>query len=295
MATFTKYDVVGAKEDVSDIISNISPVDTPFLSSIGKEKIKNTIHSWQEDALASVAVNAAVEGADATDGTLVATTMRTNNTQILTKVIKVSETNDAVSKYGRATESAYQMGKASKEIKRDLEHALVGTKQTAVLGSSAVARQMAGAQAQIDVANKVKTGAAGTAMTETHFTTAMQTVWTAGGDPTTLLVTGTDSLNIAGWAAASGRTRDFSTGTKLVNAVNILVTSFGTVEVVVDRFLAAGDTIVYNPDNFKLLTLRDWTRETLAKTGDSVKMMLVGEYSLKHVNYLASGLIRREA
>src|SRR5580700_9841479 len=124
MATWTSYDEVGIKEDVSDIITNISPTKTPFLSSLKTEKIHQKRHDWQEDALDAVnTANAAVEGADATDQTLVATTLRSNYTQILTKTIKVSGSADASLAHGRAKESAYQMSKKMLEIKRDLESA----------------------------------------------------------------------------------------------------------------------------------------------------------------------------
>jgi hypothetical protein len=42
---------------------------------------------------------------------------------------------------------------------------------------------------------------------------------------------------------------------------------------------------------WSLATLRPWMRETLAKTGDSVKQMIVGEFSLKHKNFKASGIV----
>jgi hypothetical protein len=106
MTTLVSYATVGAKENVQDIISNISPTDTPMSSLMKSEKISARVHEWQEDALAAAAVNAAVEGADASMATLSATTMRTNNTQIFTKAFQVSNTVDAIAHYGRKKESA---------------------------------------------------------------------------------------------------------------------------------------------------------------------------------------------
>jgi hypothetical protein len=65
--------------------------------------------------------------------------------------------------------------------------------------------------------------------------------------------------------------------------------------VVINRFLKAGNTLVYDPDNWALCTLRPWFRETLAKTGDALKMMIVGEFSLKHKNFKASGVVAETA
>lgn len=296
MATYTSIANVGAKEDVSQIISTLTPTKTPFLSSLKSEKVTNTSPKWLEDSLRSVQVNAAAEGADATDATLTPVVERTNATQILEKTIKISDTLEAIDNHGRAKESAYQMAKAGAEVKRDLEHALVGTKQTAVTGAT---RQMAGVQAQIDTTMKVKTGGASTALSEANLLTALQNCWNEGADVNTIMVTGADAITIADFAKAAGRYRTFESGSKgenrISNVVDIYVAPWGgPCEVISNRFLAAGDTLVYDPANFALLVLRNWTRETLAKTGDAVKMQLKGEFSLKHVNTKASGIIRRE-
>ena len=142
MAThFKTYDQVGKKEDISDVISNIAPTATPFQSLIGQESVNNTVYQWQEDDLAAVAANAVVEGADGSDADLTPTTMRSNYTQIMAKTIKVSATADAVSTYGRAKETAYQLSKKSAELKREFEFALVGSARNAAAGSTSVARQ----------------------------------------------------------------------------------------------------------------------------------------------------------
>jgi hypothetical protein len=296
MALWNSYQTVGKKEEVSDIISNISPTKTPFLSQIGKETIKNILFQWQEDALADPAVNAQVEGFDAVDGTLTPTTMRSNTTQILQKTIKVAGSVDSIDHYGRAKESAYQLSKASAELKRDLENALVGTKQTSVTGDSSTARKFAGVQAQIDAGNITLTGGAGTPISETKLLATLQQLYTVGVEADILMVTPTDALTIANFAAASGRNRQINTGTEdktIVNRVDLYVSPFGEVGVQLNRWLAAGDSLVYSSDMWKLMVFRNWFRETLAKTGDNVKMMIVGEFSLKHKNYKASAVIRR--
>ena len=292
MATYTQYDVVGKKEDVSDIISNISPTKTPFQSMIGSEKVSNVLVQWQEDSLANVAVNAKVEGFTAADGTQVATVMRSNYTQILSTTIKVSETNDAVSKYGRAKESAYQMSKVAAEIKRDLEHALVGITQAAVAGDNVTARRFASFRSQVAAGNITNRAAA--ANTEADLLTGLQDCYDAGTDPSILMVTPTDSLVVADFAKATGRLREIENGTKdraIINAVDLYVSPFGEVKVVLNRFLQATASLIFEPDMWKLCVLRPWTRETLAKTGDATSMMLVGEYSLKHKNQLASAIL----
>ncbi len=298
MPQYTSYDQVGAKEDVSDIITNLTPTKTPFQSMIGSDTSHNTIFQWQEDELRAVVDNAKVEGFTAADATLTPTVMRDNYTQILEKTIKVSGSADKRDTYGRAKESAYQMAKAMKEVKRDLEHGMVGTKQTKAAGSSSVARKFAGVQAQIDASLINVTGGAATPISEAVLLTTLQELWNAGAEPSHLMVTADDSLVVSDFAKASGRSREITNGSsdrKIVNVVDLYVSPFGEVKVVLNRFLAAGDSLVFEPGMWSKVTFRDWFRETLAKDGDNLKMMVVGEFSLKHKNFKGSALIRRSA
>jgi hypothetical protein len=298
VAAWTAYDIVGKKEDVSDIISNISPTKTPFTSMTGQDKIHNTLFQWQEDSLAAVNLsNAAVQGADATDATLVATVMRSNYTQILQKTIKVAETTDAVATYGRAKETAYQLAKASAEVKRDLEGIMLNS-GTKAAGSSSVASTFDSYQAQIDAGNLFVTGSSSTAMTEAKLLTALQGLYGLGVDPSILMIPPGEAVNIASYAAASGRYRTIPTGgqdKKLVNVVDLYVSPFGEVKVVLNRWQVNTDHLIFDPSNWRRCVLRSWTREPLAKTGDAHRMQIVGEFSLKHKNFKASAIVRKSA
>ena len=290
MATYQTYQQVGLAEDVSDVISNISPTKTPFQSSIGSEKVSAKLFEWQEDALRAVQVNAQVEGFTATDATLSPTVMRSNVTQILEKTIKVAATSDAVKTYGRAKETAYQIAKAGEELKRDFEHACVGVDQAMVSGDATTARQFASALNQIDAG--VANTAGGAALTEAMVLTLHSELYANGSDPEILMIKPNDALITAGFAAvADTRSRDFGTGKKVVNAVDIYVSPFGELKIVINRFIASTFALMYAPDMFKKCVLRPWTRVPLAKTGDNQMHMLVGEFSLKHKNYKASGTI----
>ena len=299
MATYQTFQTVGIKEDISDIISNISPTKTPFQSAIGSETIDNTLFQWQEDSLRAVAATASVEGADASFITAVPTVMRSNRAQIMTEAVQVSGTLDRVSKYGRAKEMAYQMAKSAGALKRDLENAFVGLNNSASAGNATTAATMAGFIQQVAVGNQTFMGAI-SAITEAKLLTNLQTVFSAGAEPDTIMVTPTNSLTVAAFASAAGRYRTIDTGSKgsqdvIVNVVNLYVSPFGQTKVVINRFLrvsgASNYTLVYDTSMWAKAVLRPWTRETLAKTGDSTKQMLVGEFSLKHKNYSGSGLI----
>jgi hypothetical protein len=306
MAThFKSYDQVGKKEDVSDVITNLTPTATPFQSLIGSESTHNTVFQWQEDSLAAVGSNAQVEGADGTDADLTATTMRSNYTQIMAKTIKVSATADAVSTYGRAKETAYQLAKKGAEIKREFEYHLVGVAQNAAAGSSSVARTFGNVwgnaadsaamiHADVTVVVDSDAGTGGNQagpLTENHLLSVNQKLFEQGGDAKYIMIKPADSLIVSGFAAAAGRERDFGAGTKLVNVVDIYVSPFGTQKVVLNRFMKADSALLFSPENWKKVTLRPWTREKLAKTGDADRHYLVGEFSLKHTNARASGAI----
>lgn len=308
MTTYQTYEVVGIKEDISDIIKNISPTKTPFQTAIGSEKVTQPLFQWQEDSLRTPAQAPALEGADASFITVVPTVMRNNKTQIFVEAVQVSGTVDATSVYGRARESAYQLAKSSAALKRDLETAYVGTAQALVAGADATARVMASYQTQIDASTIARMGAS-TNLTEAALLANLQVIFNNGADPSIIQVTPANSLIFAAFASAAGRYRTLQTGDgnndkTLVNVVNLYVSPFGEQKVQVNRFLkavgtvvtgdstsTAGNTITFDPDMWSKVTLRPWTRETLAKTGDSLKMMIVGEFSLKHKAQKASGVI----
>jgi hypothetical protein len=300
MSVWTSYDTVGLAEDVSDVISNISPTKTPFQSSISNEKIPARIHEWQEDALRSVQDNKQLEGFTASEASLSATTMRSNYTQILEKTIKVSATADAVKKYGRAKETAYQLAKASEEVKRDLEYAFVAIDNDKVTGDATTAREMASALFMIDSSAQVITDSDASAttanvagpLTEANVLALHLALYNNGADPDTLMVKPADAQVVAGFAAVSNqRTRDFGTGQRVVNSVDVYVSPWGELRIVKNRFINSGFALMYDPENWRKLTLRPWTRTMLAKTGDNEMHMLVGEFSLKHANFKASGTI----
>ena len=293
MATYTTYDQVGKAEDVSDIITDITPTDTPLYSSIRTESISARIHEWQEDSLAAAADNKAVEGADPSMATLSATTLRTNNTQIFTKAFQVSATADAIKTYGRAKETAYQLGKALKEIKRDVERSYVGIDNAAVAGNSSTARELASVTQQIASGNTKDAGSNSTdALTEAKILETHQAVYTAGGDPSLFMIKPADSTIVAGFTAASGRNRTFNDKTtQLTAVVDILVNPFGTLNVVLNRHQLTTHAFLLDPTMWRTCVLRPFSRTLLSKTGDSDKHFVVGEITLKHMNFSADGMI----
>lgn len=312
--TTDTFDLVGMAEDVENTINDISPMETPFYSKVKRKTATATLHQWQTDALASPAANRAIEGDDSTYATVTPTTMLSNYTQISKKTTMISGTADKVKKYGRATEFAYQIAKRGRELKRDIEYALVG-KQGSSAGSSSVARSSAGVSAMISDNRVLTTGNAGgtvpgyaagvwtaptvgsvTAMTEADLVSAFEAAWTDGGDASTVLVGATLKKKIGTFAGASsfagvsvnqGRT---SQGV-IVGGVDLFISPFGEHKIVLERFGTADILLALDMDYWSVAFLRPIKFEERAKTGDAERGEILCEYCLVGDNPGASAQI----
>lgn len=290
MTTLVTYAMVGVAEDVSSTIANISPSATPFQSMIKSEKVHSRTFEWLEDSLRASAATALVEGADSSMTAVGQPTTRSNTTQIIGESFQVSATSDAVKTHGRAKETAYNLAKVLKQVKLDVEKSMVGVSQAAVVGTASAARKMASIDQQISTT--VDSGSNSTdPLTEAKLLELGQTCYTNGSDPSVLMIKPADSTIIAGFASSSNRQRDLADNKTLVNAIDVLVTSFGTYRVVLNRECLATNAYLIDPSMFKQAVLRPFTRTLLAKTGDSDKHMVVGEVSVKHSQFADSGMI----
>ena len=293
MATLKTYDTVGIREDLQNAIYDISPTTTPFMSTIGRTTAKNTLHEWQTDSLAAVNLdNAQVEGADAVAPALTSTTRVGNYTQISDKVIQVSTTDDKVDKAGRSTETAYQLSKASAEIKRDMESILLSD-QAQNPGNNTTARKLGGLATWLKT-NTVDT--AGAALTEDMLKSAVLQAYTEGGEPSVLLVSPANKQVVSGFPGiAEQRYEAPKTGqTKIVGAADVYMSDFGTLSVVPDRFLSDEITYVLDPSMANVAYLRPFKSTKLAKMGDSEKHMMNVEYTLVVKNEAAHAIITDE-
>ena len=303
--TFQTFQAKGNREDLSDIIYNISPTDTPLLSAIGKEKATATLHEWQTDALAQAGANAQIEGDEVAFGAVIPTKRINNLTQISRKAVIVSGTQDTVNSAGRNNELAYQISKSSKELKRDMEHVLCAN-QSFNVGAQATARTLSGLASWIQT-NAVAIGAngvvAGTATpgiartdgTQRVFTEALlkETVkktWEAGGDPSMIMLGSFNKQKLSGFTGGSTRMSQ-SEDKKLVNAIDIYESDFGSMTVVPNRFSRSRDVFVLEPDMWAVAYLRDFKLIDLAVTGDAQKKAMLAEYTLVSKNEAANGAV----
>ena len=289
MATYKTYDTIGIREDLQNAIYDISPTTTPFMSTIGKSSAKNTYHEWQTDSLASVDKdNAQVEGADAVSPTLTPTTRVGNYTQISDKVVQVSVTDDKVDKAGRSTETAYQLAKASAELKRDMESILLSD-QAQTAGDSATPRKLGGFQSWLTTNVVAGSGA----FTEQNVKDAMLKAYTEGGEPTMLLVSPAQKQVISTFEGIAAQRYEApkSSPTTIIGTADVYLSDFGTLNVVPDRFLDDDVALIVDPSMTNVAYLRPFKQTKLAKTGDFDKHLMNVEYTLVVKNEAAHAMV----
>jgi hypothetical protein len=303
--TFDSYDAVGIREDLSDIIYNISPEETIFLSKCGKTTARNTLTEWQTDSLRASAANAHIEGDATTAEARTATTRLGNYTQIFKNAVVVPDTDEGLNKAGRAKEIAYQTLKIAKEQKLDIEKALFDN-NAKVAGSATAARELAGAPVWL-TSNIVKgTGGANangtgsnartdgtkTALTQAKFDSVMQSIWVAGGKPDTVYLSAFQ-MNIAlGFTGNNNQRSAVQAGDeKVIKSLAVYVTPWGSIEFAPSRENRSRDVFIMQDNMWEVATLRGTKNVALAKTGDNTTRQVVTELTLCAKNEAANGMI----
>jgi hypothetical protein len=309
--TLSTYTAIGNREDLSDRIYRIDPTDTPFLSMCERVKSSGTHavnHEWQTQALASRDTsNAVLEGDDAvTDSTTV--TVRLGNIhQISDKVARVTGTQQAVTHAGRDDEMEYQEMLKGLELKLDMDAILSGTNQAKNAGAAVTARTTASVLSWIKTNNSSgATGSAPTtadgaatrtdgtqrAFTEAQLKSVIQSIWTQGGKPNTILLGGFNKQQASTFTGRSTPTED-AKSKKVVAAVNVYESDFGTLKFVPSRQVRTRDALVLQEDLWAVAFLpgRNMASIKLAKTGDSERRQILSEYALEARNEKGSGIV----
>ena len=289
--TFQTYQAIGNREDLIDIITILSPMDTWFTSNTGSTRAISTYHEWQTDVLDTPAANAQIEGNDFTGEAVTATTRIGNYTQILMKAFTISETQRAIVAAGRNDEVDYQTLKMSKSLARDIEYALVLNSSSAA-GASATARQLKGVLGWI-TSNVGTVSATTVALTEAIYNKNWRSIWKNGGYPTVTLVGAYQKQQISGFTSNVRRIE--AEEKKLVNSVDVYESDFGMIMVRLHHILNDNNPgYVVNLGVMELWVkawLRPVNRIELAKTGSADKYKIEAELTLESRNQLGSGMI----
>jgi hypothetical protein len=324
-AAWVTYSAVGIREDLSDVIYDISPTETPFVSNLPRVNASNTLHDWQMDNLAAAnTANAALEGDDHSGAALTPTQKLRNYTQIFRKDIVVTGTMRAVNPAGRADELDYHTARTGKELKRDIEAVFLEA-HSATAGSAATGRGLVGVKAWLGSASTngiqypyANAGTSTTGATTPGFASAtglvttaptaassggtptvanlnsvIRQAWTNGGDPRTVMCGPFNKTVISGFTGIATLQRDVN-GLKqgvIVGAADVYVSDFGVHTIVPNRFAREDTIYVLDMEYWANAELRPMMTVPIAKTGDSDKIMMLSETTLECRNPFASGKV----
>ena len=306
--TFDSYDSVGIREDLSNVIYNVSPEETPFYSKAKKTTAKNTLVEWQTDSLRASADNKHIEG-DVTAGEARSATTRLGSyTQIFKNAVVVPDTDEGLDKAGRAKEIAYQTLKIAKEQKLDIELALFAN-NARVAGSSTAPRELAGAPSWLitNTTFGANEGADATgdgtdartdetttllAFSQARFDGVMQSIWEEGGKPDTVYLSAFQ-MNVAlGFTGNNNQRSSVQAGDeKVIKSLAVYVTPWGTVEFMPSRENRSRDVFIMQDNMWEVAVLRPTKNVALAKTGDNTTRQVVTELTLCAKNEKANGMI----
>lgn len=308
--TATTYDVKGLREQLSDVIYNIDPSDTVFVSSAGRGSIKGTFNEWQEDSLAAPSTsNQQLEGDDVqTFGAVTPTVRLGNYAQISRKELIISDTEEVVDKAGRKSEIGYQLGKLGKEIRLDME-AMFLDNIAADAGSNTVPRKTASMLAFIktntdidatganptytNIPNDARTDGTQRAFAETQLKSVISAAWKAGAHPKIVMVGPVNKTKASLFTGIATQYRNNSgTGQATITAAaDVYVSDFGVLSIVPNRVQRERDAFVLDFSHIRVDFLRPFKVVPLAKTGDAEKRMLLAEYMLRVNTEKSQGLI----
>lgn len=307
--TFSSYGAKGIREDLSNLISNISPEDTPFMSNVKRSKVSQTLTEWQTISLAAAdGTNAQIEGDDVTSFSAASATTRIGNyTQISRKTLILSDTLEETNRAGRKSELSFQISLRGAELKRDMETIFLRN-QGAVAGDDSTARKLGSLCAFVktnvdkgaggsnpvwtNIPTGVRTDDTTRSFTETILKNVAELVWSSGGDCRILMLSGLVRQTASGFAGIATQTYYMAAPkvSAIIGSADIYISDFGKLSIVANRFQRASDGWFIDPAKVSIAYLRPFRVVKLAKTGDAEKRMLLAEYTLKVDNEAALGL-----
>lgn len=276
------YVAVGNKEDLNPVITNIAPEETPLYSAIGATQATATYHEWLEDDLGNAASNAQYEGFTYAT-TKPGTRERLGNyTQIMERGYEVTDTQEVVQKHGLTSEMAYQMAKCAKLIAKDCEKAVM-EQSTRSAGDNTqnppTARSMGGIPYWITT-NVLDNSSVLRDFTPDLLNDALQAAYNVGGSPSTAVMGGNLKRTMSGWNGGAMKTID-ADASKITSRIDVYESDFGMVKVLLDRYTPENKVYVLDQSLWKKATLRPFKTLDLPKTTDSIKKVIVGEWTLE--------------
>lgn len=276
--------------------------ETPFYSSLGGAKATQRLHSWQTDTLAAAASNAVTEAEAFTPAFVTPTSSMSNRIQNFAKQFLITDIADYVDAAGRAKESAYQLVKAGKELKRDFEWSQFDTSSGAsgYAGTTSAASKMTnmsyfvwnvtgntGYSGQFHQ-NVALCATADTTITEAAFNLVLQDIWDEGGRPNAVYVNGALKRLVSGWGTSTSRVWDG--GKKITNSVDVYESDFGVLSLKLDRYCWSAIGYILDESLWKKAELVPTRRVEIGRTGLAQPFMLHAAWTLEARNPTGNGL-----
>jgi hypothetical protein len=310
--TYVTFSSAGLREDLENVIYDISPTETPFMSMGSREDAIAVNHEWQTDALAAAATNNHhEEGSTLTAAEPAATTRLGNICQISLKTTLVSGTLDAVSKAGRQQELAYQMSKRAKELKRDMETSLVGVNQskTAMSADSTVRKLgslsswvttnasvgSGGTAAGSGGAGAARTDGTARTFTEALLKASILLAYDNGADIKYLMMAPSQKQTFSSFVGVGGASgvSNFNdvADQRIIGGMDVYVSDFGEMAVVPNRFQRDRDVWLLDPEYYGVAYLRPFEQREVASTSDGEQRAIIAEYTLVSKNEKALGAV----
>ena len=306
------YNINGIREDLEDTIWDLFPDETYCLTTFDKVDASGVYHEWLTDGIVAPTANRQIEGDDAAFITIVSPTRVGNYQQISRKTFLVSRTQEKIAKAGRRRESTRQITKQMRELKNEMEYAIVRN-QASSAGGSATARSTASIESWIATNEALATTtssattpgfASGTvaaptdgsttgALTVAALNSALQGAWSSGGQASQIIVGPTQKQVIDGFTGVATRFVDVDRAAQasIINAANLYVSSFGRHTVRMHRHVRSSIVLCLDPDMWAVSFIDRPFMEELAKTGDGKKYQMVSEWGLVSRNEAASAKV----
>ena len=298
---FDTYSATSDREDLSNIIYNISPMQTPFMSSIGKRSINNVVFDWQTEVLATPVATGELEGFELSRSAAVATTRVSNVAMISKRDATVSGSQESSDPAGKRSEMAHQLAIMSKALKRDMEEALCqkGAKTT---GNATTARVTGGFESWITSNDSRGTGGASTGggaaptdgtqrdLSEDLLKDVLQLCFENGGEPS-LAICGPHNKQVISGFTGRSQARQMIDANTVEASVSIYSSDFGELKIVPSNRSRERSLLLVDPEYAKVCYLRDFKTVDIATIGDAMTKMIIVEYGLEVSNEAAHGVV----
>ena len=298
---FDTYSATADREDLSNIIYNISPMQTPFMSSIGSRNVKNVVFDWQTESLPTPSSSGELEGFELSRSAATATVRKSNVCMISKRDATVSGSQEVSDAAGKRSEMAHQLAIMAKALKRDMEEALC-QKNAKATGNASTARKTGGFENWIESNESRGTGGSsagdgaavtdGTqrALTETLLKDVLQSCFSNGGEPSLAICGPVNKQKISGFTGRS-QARQMIDANTVEASVSIYSSDFGELQIVPSNRSRERSLLLVDPEFAKVAYLRNFQTVDIATIGDAETKMLVVEYGLEVSNEAAHGVV----